>query len=116
MRNFAIKKNTQPMFDSRPTLQGTVKNALLKISMCILRYLPSRRTLQHYVERALQFYMFPCSHENIFFLRIDKEVRKSKESCLHKGEFPILMYSREVQEHPQAHTLGVPLPQETTLI
>jgi len=31
--------------------------------------------------------MFPCSHGNISFLRNEKEGRKSKESCLHKGRF-----------------------------
>jgi len=37
-----------------------------------------------------QFYMFPCSHGNISFLRNQKEARKLKESCSHKGRFQYL--------------------------
>jgi hypothetical protein len=31
--------------------------------------------------------MFPCSHGNISFLQNEKELRKSKDSYLHKGRF-----------------------------
>jgi hypothetical protein len=34
---------------------------------------------------APEFYMFPRSHGDIYFLRNEKKVRKSKESCLRKG-------------------------------
>ncbi len=44
-----------------------------------------------------QFHMFSHSHGNISFLQNEKEARKQKqESCLLKGEFPILMDSPEV--------------------
>jgi len=58
---------------------------------------------------APEFYMFPRSHGDIYFLRNEKKVRKSKESCLRKGSrFHILVRSPEVWEHPRAHILGCP--------
>jgi len=52
-----------------------------------------------------QFYMFPRSHVNIFFLGIKKEARKLKESCLGKGRVPLLVHSPEVWELPRVPPL-----------
>jgi hypothetical protein len=57
-----------------------------------------------------QFYMFPRSHVNIFFLGIKKEARKLKDSCLGKGRVPLLVHSHEVWELPR-----VPLRHEPPL-
>jgi len=54
----------------------------LIFSMCILRDLPQLKNPRALCPGELpQIYMFPCSHGNISFLRNEKEVRQSKESC-----------------------------------
>jgi hypothetical protein len=49
-----------------------------------------------------QFYVFPRSHGNIYFLPNEKEARKQKESCFYirEGEVSILVHFPKVREHP----------------
>jgi hypothetical protein len=64
-----------------------------------------------------QYSMFPCSHWNISFPQNWKEVRKSKESCLHKGRF---LYLCIILRFGNTLALGshpwVPLPKENALV
>jgi hypothetical protein len=70
------------------------------ISMCILRDLP-------------QFYMFPCSHQNMFFSKKWERseeffLKRVKRELFTQGEVPVLVCSPEVWEHPWAHALKFP--------
>jgi len=60
--------------------------------------------------------MFPCSHENICFVKNRKEAGNKERVCLWKGRFPLLVRSPpDVWEHPWTHTLRCPSLKRTHL-